>query len=604
MDVDTVWIDMDTDVPSTPQVSIPIPCKDELLPKTLQEFVNNKALFAEMRAVYPQWSFSFGFLELYSPFRQEIAKHAADARKWQHVTASPFASKAFEIRRLADSAAKRPEEYPDGILAGNVVYFYDKCIVGVARSDWGPYTGSISQLCMHYEYCFENDQLENFVTALDNWRDGDYAIMSRDGNQASIAVVTTNEPDRHGLQRRKSAKTQDLAILRRKYDDLAAQLRRRDEEFEAHTRRHMEVEATHERNRVQQDNHVRNLKAGNHELFRVQEDQRQKIATVSQQAQMNAENAARYQQEANRLSKALAIAEGQLAKTRGRAGLFDSESLFNPREVTQHFENLAAQVRTFVMKIVPNPNPAANPNAKVIGKITAWMEQMVGKKLDAGAEPVKKNALTACVTAVVGEIVYNALVMPIEGDPCHVFRHAATMLGLFPDKDDDPHDICEQRFHQVVYKHLDPASHPISTPAAGIVEPFHVLRDSTVLALKYILSASSFKLDKSVRDEAHFEIDAIADAAVSLRCRARAAGMTFWLDVPRAPAIERTYYFKFLDPSRVAMLQNAPKGRWPAPVFDETRMTTKSRTKAYAFAVFPGLIREGKIAHKEDVWCD
>ncbi|KAJ3149948.1 hypothetical protein HDU89_003404 [Geranomyces variabilis] len=614
-----------------------------------------------LKEAYPEYSVILGFLELYMPVRHQFVPG------WRDVIGSPFACVAYNIRSLVDRPRIAPAAHRDTAIATDIAAFYDRYVLNIG-APYVTWMGRLSALRSHYETCVERvephvmnsllgsmrtDRLQEFVASVSsNWRDNDYGVMTRDGNRASIIVKSRRlgrGPYRGGRGRgHESASANanaarqlesqvqnmklELDLLQKKFDDLAAQAERKKQELTSQTREFSICEARYERQIVELNHHLHQvesranadtatLQAMYCDSVQVQEEQKETIAFLSEQTQSNAAIAARFQLETHRLSDALAGAEAQLAKTRGRAGMFDSESAFNPREVTQEFSTLANSVRAFVSKIVPNP--AAEGNSSAVSKIiTMFMDNMVGKRNAGGgaaaaAEPVKKNALTACVNAVVGEIMYNALIIPIGKNPCNEFRNAATTLELFPAKNDDDlddddhgdlHQICEQRFYQKLCEILvnNPASHgPVSTSRAALAKPFCELTATTASILKSFMA--TFALHKQVRSELLSEIDSLADAVVSLRCRARAVGMTFWLDVPRKPNVEKNKYLsisnKKLDPTRIEALRKvAAEGL--KTEYDETRMKTKSRTTTYAFAVFPGLMGDGKVAYKEEVWCD
>ncbi|KAJ3166697.1 hypothetical protein HDU88_003180 [Geranomyces variabilis] len=662
MDVDDAGIlhrviDMGMSADEQPaQVRIPIP--DMHVPKTLEELVSDTALFAQMQEAYPEYSVILGFLELYMPVRHQQCTPA-----WRDVNVSSFAGVAYKIRSLVDRPRIAQAAHRDTAIAAEIAAFYDRYVLGIGV----PYTtwmGTLSALRSHYETCVERvephvmnsllggmrtDRLQEFVASVSsNWRDNDYGVMARDGNRASIIVKSrrlglgpyqggrgrghesanaiANAEAKRQLESQVQKLNHDVELQQQKIDDLAAQAEHNKQELTSQTREFSICVTRYERQIVELNHHLRNvgsrasadmanLQAMYGDSIQVQEDQKETIAFLSEQTQTHAAIAARFQLETQRLSDALASAEAQLAKTRGRAGMFDSESAFNPRQVTHEFSTLANSVRAFVSKIVPNPTADGNSSA-VSNIITLFMDNMVGKRNAGGAvaaEPVKKNALTACVNAVVGEIMYNALVIPIGNNPCNEFRNAATTLELFPaqshdDDDDDLHEICEQRFHQKLCEILNnnPASHgPVSISRAAIAKPFCELTVTTASILKSFMT--TFALHKQVRNELLSEIESLADAVVSLRCRARAVGMTFWLDVPRKPNVERNKYLsistKKLDPTRIEALRKAAAGGLKTE-YDETRMKTKSRTTTYAFAVFPGVMGDGKVAYKEEVWCD
>ncbi|KAJ3135655.1 hypothetical protein HDU90_003730 [Geranomyces variabilis] len=650
------------------QVRIPIP--DMHVPKTLEELVSDTALFAQVQETYPEYSVILGFLQLYMPVRHHMrAAQQQFVPGWRDVSASPFAVVAYNIRSLVDRPRSVPAAHRDTAIAADIATFYDRYVLNIG-APWATWIGTLSALRSHYETCVERvephvmnsllgsmrtDCLQEFVTSVSsNWRDNDYGVMTRDGNRASIIVrsrrlgrgpyqggrgrghesanANANANATRQLESEVQNMKHELELLQKQFDDLAAQAEQKKQELTSQTREFSICEARYERQIVELTHHLHKLESRASadmatmekmygDSIQVQEKQNQTIAFLSEQTQTNAAIAAKFQLETHRFSQALASAEAQLAKTRGRAGMFDSESAFNPREVTQEFSTLANSVRAFVTKIVPNP--AAEGNSSAVSKIiTLFMDNMVGKRNAGGAavaaEPVKKNALTACVNAVVGEIMYNALVIPIGKNPCNEFRNAATTLELFPaqnddnanddDDDGDLHKLCEQRFYQKLCETLlnNPASHgPVSTSRAAIAKPFCELTATTALILKSFMA--TFTLHKQVRNELLSEIDSLADAVVTLRCRARAVGMTFWLDLPRKPNVERKKYLgicnKKLDPTRVEALHKAA-AEGHKTEYDQTRMKTKSRTTTYAFAVFPGLMGDGKVAYKEEVWCD
>ncbi|KAJ3179617.1 hypothetical protein HDU87_002823 [Geranomyces variabilis] len=651
MDVDdpgphrVIDMGMSSDEQASSQTRIPIP--DNHVPKTLEELVvRDAALFAQMQEAHPEYSVILGFLELYIPIRTEMAQQQ-HVPAWRYVQDSQFSTVANQIRSLVDRPRiVAPGADRDSIFAAEIAHFYDWHVLGIGGASWAPWTGSLSALTFHYENCVKGveplvmgellprmraDRLEDLVASLNNWRDSDYGVMTREGNQSVILVRSRRLGSggaHHGGRRHESANAKrqqesqlqalklQLASLQQKCDDQAAEIEQRQQDLASQTRK--SFEAWRERQIVELQQYVKqvksqadadmaNIQAMYCDTLQIQDEQTAHIAFLSEHSQTNAANAARFQLGAKRLSEALASAEGQLAKTRGRAGMFDSESAFNPREVTQEFSNLANSVRAFVSKIVPNP--AAEGKSSVVNKImTLFMNPLVGER-SAGAtrEPIKKNALTACVNAVVGEILYNALVIPVEMNACNEFRNAATTLDLFPDTDGggDLHEICEQRFYQGLCEILNPASHPVPVSSAAIAEPFCKLQAATAMDLRVLLS--TFSLCKQIRNELREEITSLASAVVSLRCRARAVGMTFWFDVPRKPTVLKSYFgisLKRLDPTRVEALREAAEGRGLKTEFDETRMKTKSRTKTYAFAVFPGLMGDRKVAFQEEVWCN